>query len=198
MKRCDICRSDYSCSHTVRPARGPRTEATQNSWALARTIEITTSAPPADAREDDGRRGGRSILDDFREFLEDRRLRRFYFTIGAHGVEIQLSRAAISVALFSVGFAAMFFALSVGVISGSVWQWLPDLLLAAGAAGMVAPWRGPGPAACMVLTGVVLLAWTLNFVFLSPWVILAVTAGACSLLYRRHVRVSGITLKFVY
>jgi hypothetical protein len=198
MKRCEICRSDYSCSHTVRPARGTRTEATQNSWALARTIEITTSAPPLSGAEDYARRGGRSILDDFREFIEDRRLRRFYFSIGAHGVEIQLSRAAISVGLFSFGVAAMFFALSVGVISGSVWQWLPDLLLAAGAAGMVAPWRGPGPAACMVLTGLVLLAWTLKFIFLSPWVILAVATGGCSLLYRRHVRVSGITLKLVF
>lgn len=198
MKRCEVCRSDYACRHTARPDDGRRAEAIQSSWALARTIEVTTSAPPMGGADDDGRRGGRSIRDDFREFLEDRRLGRFHFTIGTHGVELQLSRAAISVGLFSFGAAAVFFAMSADVISGSVWRWLPDMLLAACMAGIVAPWRERGRAASIVLTGFVLLAWTFKFVALGPWFVMAVIVGGCSLLYRRHVRVSGITLKFVY
>jgi hypothetical protein len=198
MKRCEICRSDYGCRHTVRPGDDRRPEAIHSSWALARTIEVTTSASPKGGAENEDRRGGRTILDDFREFLEDRRLGRFHFIVGAHGVELQLTRASISVGLFSFGAAAIFFALSIDVISGSIWRWLPDMLLAACAVGMIAPWRGQGPAASMVLTGVVLLARTLYFVNLSLWVVLAVAAGGCSLLYRRRVRVSGITLKFAY
>ncbi len=201
MKRCRVCRSNYPFSQTVCPADGTRLEEVQGSWALARVIEVTTSAAPPGETDEDERRGGRTLLDDLREFFEDERLHRLYLTFGAHGVELQLSRAAVSLGLFSFGVLAMgigLLALSGDVASGDFWRLLADLLLGLGLAGMITPLKGLGRGGGMVLTGIALLAHTLGFVELSLWPLLTVAAGGCSLSYRRRLRVSDVGLKFMY
>ena len=83
MKRCRICRLDYPFNHTVCPADGTWLEEVQRSSAVAPVIEIQRSPPPASGSEEEGRRGGWTLPDDFREFLEDIRLRKSHLELGA-------------------------------------------------------------------------------------------------------------------
>jgi hypothetical protein len=197
MKRCQVCRSNYPFSHTVCPFDGTRLEEVQTSTAVAPIIEIQRSAFSVEEEE---QRDKRTLHDDLREFLEDHRLHKLYFTFGVHGVELQLTRAAVSLGLFSFGTAAVGLGLLTlwgDVVSGSLFLWLPDMLFAIGMAGMVASRNGFRRAGAITLAGVVFLAYTLHFVDLSLWPLLTAAGGGFSLLYRRRMRISGISLKLV-